>query len=113
MANPLHKLLSWCPYRDDGPLPDGVEVFERNIAVRAPVELRHGGLYECVASYYDIQAALKFNITVRPRVTLLGMPGSLSCLFFVFYDDIIKSFTCGSSVTHGPGNSRSSSDDSR
>lgn len=82
LAKPGHKLLLWCLDRDGGPLPDGVEVFESNITVQAPVELWHGGLYECVASYYDIRAAFKFNITVRPRVAQLGMPESLSFLFF-------------------------------
>lgn len=80
LAKPVHKILFCCHYRDGEPLPDGVEVFESNIIVRAPVERQHGGLYECVASYYDIQAALKFNITVRPRDTRLGMPGPRSGL---------------------------------
>lgn len=88
----MRKLLFPCIYRDGGPLPDGVEVSERSITVRAPVELLHGGLYECVASYHHMEAALKFNITVRPRVTRLGMPGSFSRSFFHFYDDIIKKF---------------------
>lgn len=79
-------------------MPDGMEVFESNITLQAPIELRHGGLYECVASYTDVQAALKFNITVRPRVARLGMPGSLPLAFF--YDDIIKSFMCSLSMTH-------------
>ncbi|XP_075892561.1 uncharacterized protein LOC142895421 isoform X2 [Nelusetta ayraudi] len=60
--------------RDGEPLPDGVEVTGSSLTVRAPVALRHGGQYECVASYHHIQAALKFNITVRPRVTLLVPP---------------------------------------
>ncbi|XP_073346799.1 uncharacterized protein [Pagrus major] len=54
--------------RDDGPLPEGVELVDSSLRVQGAVEDQHAGLYECVFSYYDLRTALKFNITVKPHV---------------------------------------------
>ncbi|XP_036929278.1 uncharacterized protein si:ch211-149e23.4 [Acanthopagrus latus] len=54
--------------RDDGPLPEGVELVDSSLRVQGAVGNHHAGLYECFFSYHHLQAALKFNITVKPRV---------------------------------------------
>ncbi|XP_031153452.1 synaptogenesis protein syg-2 isoform X2 [Sander lucioperca] len=56
--------------KDDGPLPKGVElVGSSSLTVQGPVEHQHAGLYECVFSYHQLNATLKFNVTVKPHVT--------------------------------------------
>ncbi|KAK9521092.1 hypothetical protein VZT92_020929 [Zoarces viviparus] len=54
--------------KDDGPLPDGVELVGSSLTVRGPVEHRHAGLYECFFSYRHVKATLKFNVTIKPQV---------------------------------------------
>ncbi|KAM9318316.1 uncharacterized protein KZ484_022617 isoform 2-T2 [Pholidichthys leucotaenia] len=54
--------------KDDGVLPDGVELLGRNLTIQGPVEHHHAGLYECVFSYHHLKAKLKFNVTVKPPV---------------------------------------------
>ncbi|XP_032358293.1 uncharacterized protein si:ch211-149e23.4 [Etheostoma spectabile] len=56
--------------KDDGPLPEGVElVGNSSLTVEGPVERQHAGLYECVFSYHQLNATLKFNVTVKPHLT--------------------------------------------
>ncbi|KAK5868853.1 hypothetical protein PBY51_009830 [Eleginops maclovinus] len=54
--------------KDDGPLPEGVEMVGSNLTVQGLVEHWHAGLYECCFSYRHVKATLKFNITVKPQV---------------------------------------------
>ncbi|TDH14643.1 hypothetical protein EPR50_G00022540 [Perca flavescens] len=55
--------------KDDGPLPEGMELIgSSNLTVQGPVEHQHAGLYECVFSYHQLNATLKFNVTVKPHV---------------------------------------------
>ncbi|KAM6932765.1 uncharacterized protein PEZ65_007867 [Lycodopsis pacificus] len=54
--------------KDDGPLPDGVELVGNSLTVQGPVEHRHAGLYECFFSYHHVKATLKFNVTIKPQV---------------------------------------------
>ncbi|XP_067102581.1 uncharacterized protein si:ch211-149e23.4 isoform X2 [Osmerus mordax] len=50
--------------KDDGPLPEGMEVTGSVLGVQGPVELTHAGLYECEASYQHLKASVKLNVTV-------------------------------------------------
>ncbi|XP_033952734.1 uncharacterized protein [Pseudochaenichthys georgianus] len=54
--------------KDDGPLPEGVELVGSSLTVQGPVEQWHAGLYECSFSYHHLKATLKFNVTVKPQV---------------------------------------------
>ncbi|XP_054455488.1 uncharacterized protein si:ch211-149e23.4 isoform X2 [Anoplopoma fimbria] len=54
--------------KDDGPLPDGVELVGSSLSVQGPAENHHAGLYECFFSYHHLNATLKFNVTVKPKV---------------------------------------------
>ncbi|KAF3847526.1 hypothetical protein F7725_020554 [Dissostichus mawsoni] len=54
--------------RNDGPLPEGVELVGSSLTVQGPVEHWHAGLYECSFSYHHLKATLKFNVTVKPQV---------------------------------------------
>ncbi|XP_008279194.1 uncharacterized protein LOC103356720 [Stegastes partitus] len=54
--------------KDDGPLPEGVELVGMSLVVQGPVEHQHAGLYECVVSYHHLEAALRFNVTVKAPV---------------------------------------------
>ncbi|XP_039987247.1 uncharacterized protein si:ch211-149e23.4 [Xiphias gladius] len=54
--------------KEDGPLPEGLELVGRSLTVQGPVERQHAGLYECVVSYHRLKAMLQFNITVQPHV---------------------------------------------
>lgn len=65
------------PSRDDGLLPEGMEVAGSSLTIQGPVGLQHVGLYECFVSYHHLQATLKFNVTVKPHVTQLGRCSSL------------------------------------
>lgn len=58
--------------RSDELLPEGVEVFGSSLTVQGPVELQHADVYECSVSYHHLQATLKLNVTVKPRVIQLG-----------------------------------------
>ncbi|KAF7645094.1 hypothetical protein LDENG_00210090 [Lucifuga dentata] len=55
--------------KDDGPLPEGVEMSANSLTVEGLVDSGLAGMYECVASYHRHKAALQFNITVQPPVT--------------------------------------------
>lgn len=55
------------PCRDDGPLPDNVELIGQNLTFLSGVKHQHAGLYECRFSYHHLNAALRFNVTVKPR----------------------------------------------
>ncbi|XP_034556382.1 uncharacterized protein si:ch211-149e23.4 isoform X2 [Notolabrus celidotus] len=54
--------------KDDGPMPEDVEITGSNFTLQGPVGLQHAGLYECFLSYRHLQAVQKFNVTVKPRV---------------------------------------------
>ncbi|KAM7412838.1 hypothetical protein PAMA_020292 [Pampus argenteus] len=54
--------------KDDGPLPEGVQLVGSNLTVQGPVVHQHAGLYECVTSYHHHKATLQFNITVLQHV---------------------------------------------
>ncbi|XP_040901606.1 uncharacterized protein si:ch211-149e23.4 isoform X2 [Toxotes jaculatrix] len=54
--------------KDDGPLPEGLELVGSSLRVHGPVEFQHAGLYECVFSYYHLKAMLQINITVQPHI---------------------------------------------
>lgn len=58
--------------RDDGGLPDGVELVGSSLTLQGPVEHRQAGLYGCTFSYHRLKAAVQFNITVNPRVVQPG-----------------------------------------
>lgn len=60
--------------KDDGPLPEGVDLAGRSLTVQGPVEHQHAGLYECVFSYEHLKATLQFNVTVKPQVIALVPP---------------------------------------
>lgn len=60
------------PSRDDGPLPEGVELVDGSLRIQGAVGDQHAGLYECSFSYHHHQAALKFNITVKHHVVQPG-----------------------------------------
>ncbi|XP_029026444.1 uncharacterized protein si:ch211-149e23.4 isoform X2 [Betta splendens] len=60
--------------KDDGLLPDGVELVDGRLAVQGPVEHRQAGPYECTFSYHHHRATLHFNITVNPRPARLVEP---------------------------------------
>ena len=68
----LLVLLIVLPFRDDGPLPEGVELVGSSLTVQGPVEHWHAGLYECSFSYHHLKATLKFNVTVKPQVIQPG-----------------------------------------
>ncbi|XP_042342917.1 uncharacterized protein si:ch211-149e23.4 [Plectropomus leopardus] len=53
--------------KDDGPLPEGVELVGSSLTVQGPVEYHHAGLYECFFSYHHLEAMLKFNVTIKPQ----------------------------------------------
>ncbi|XP_065816341.1 uncharacterized protein si:ch211-149e23.4 isoform X2 [Labrus bergylta] len=55
--------------KDDGPLPDGVEIIGSSLALQGPLEQQHAGVFECFFSYHQLQANLTFNVTVKPPVT--------------------------------------------
>ncbi|XP_044058633.1 uncharacterized protein si:ch211-149e23.4 isoform X2 [Siniperca chuatsi] len=54
--------------KDDGPLPEGMELVGSSLTVQGPVGHEHVGLYECFFSYHHLQAKLQFNVTVKPQV---------------------------------------------
>ncbi|KAG8001870.1 Nectin-2 [Nibea albiflora] len=54
--------------KDDEPLPEGVELVGSSLTVQGPLGHQHAGLFECFLSYNHLQAELKFNVTVNPRV---------------------------------------------
>ncbi|KAM9359581.1 uncharacterized protein ABDE67_002722 [Symphorus nematophorus] len=54
--------------KDDGPLPEDMELVCSSLTVQGPVGHQHAGLYECFFSYHHHQATLKFNVTVKPHI---------------------------------------------
>ncbi|XP_071352296.1 uncharacterized protein [Trachinotus anak] len=54
--------------KDDGPLPEALELVGSSLKVQGPVEQQHAGLYECVFSYHHLKTTLQINITVQPNV---------------------------------------------
>ncbi|XP_069017603.1 uncharacterized protein [Embiotoca jacksoni] len=54
--------------KDDGPLPEGVELVGKSLTVQGPLEHQHAGLYECVFLYHHLEATLRINVTVKPQV---------------------------------------------
>lgn len=80
------------PSRDDGPLPEGMEVVGSSLTVQGPVGLQHAGLYECFVSYYHVQATLQFNITVKPHVTQLGRRNFLHIFLKHFHECVLNFF---------------------
>ncbi|KAF6724886.1 Poliovirus receptor [Oryzias melastigma] len=63
--------------KDDGPLPDNVELIGQNLTFLSGVKHQHAGLYECRFSYHHLNAALRFNVTVKPR-PLQPVPPTIS-----------------------------------
>lgn len=62
----------YLPCRDDGPLPEDVELVGRNLTIQSLVKHQHAGLYECNCSYLHLKATLQFNLTVKAQPPLLG-----------------------------------------
>ncbi|XP_014909178.1 uncharacterized protein LOC106960552 [Poecilia latipinna] len=60
--------------KDDGPLPEDVELVGKNLTIQGLVKHQHAGLYECNCSYLHLKAALQFNLTVRAQPPLLVSP---------------------------------------
>nr|XP_040047238.1 uncharacterized protein si:ch211-149e23.4 [Gasterosteus aculeatus aculeatus] len=60
--------------KDDGPLPDGVELFGSSLTLQGPLELQHAGLYECFFSYHHVKANLTIRVTVKPQRMLPVAP---------------------------------------
>ncbi|KAM4589547.1 uncharacterized protein V3H82_003650 [Fundulus diaphanus] len=60
--------------KDDGPLPEDVELVGRNLTIQGVVTHQHAGLYECECSYHHLKAALQFNVTVRAQPPQLVSP---------------------------------------
>ncbi|KAM8904565.1 uncharacterized protein AB9W97_008164 [Spinachia spinachia] len=56
--------------KEDGPLPDGVELFGSSLTLQGPLELQHAGLYECFFSYHHVKANLTFRVAVKPQLVL-------------------------------------------
>uniref|UniRef100_UPI0037E90F19 uncharacterized protein n=1 Tax=Semicossyphus pulcher TaxID=241346 RepID=UPI0037E90F19 len=54
--------------KDDGPLPEGVEIIGSNLTLYGALGPQHAGLYECFFSYHHLEATLTFNLTVKPEV---------------------------------------------
>lgn len=54
--------------KDEGLLPEGVELVDSNLTIQGLVGNEHAGLYECFLSYHHLQASLKFNVTVKPHL---------------------------------------------
>lgn len=75
------------PSRDDGPLPEGVELVGGNLTVQGPVKHQHAGLYECVASYDRFESTLQFIVTVPAHVAQPGRCNvNLLFMHFAFPD---------------------------
>ncbi|XP_023207186.1 uncharacterized protein LOC102227050 [Xiphophorus maculatus] len=60
--------------KDDGPLPEDVELVGRNLTIQSLVKHQHAGLYECNCSYLHLKAMLQFNLTVKAQPPLLVSP---------------------------------------
>ncbi|KAM9853277.1 uncharacterized protein ACBR49_004115 [Aulostomus maculatus] len=60
--------------KDDGPLPEGVELDDRSLTFQGPVDHQHAGLYECVASYHQHKATLQFNVTIKAQLAQPAPP---------------------------------------
>ncbi|CAN9511221.1 unnamed protein product [Ophioblennius macclurei] len=60
--------------KDDGPLPESVELLGRSFIVQGPVEQEHAGLYQCAVSYHHLKATLHIIVTVKPRTVQLVAP---------------------------------------
>ncbi|XP_054901446.1 uncharacterized protein si:ch211-149e23.4 [Poeciliopsis prolifica] len=60
--------------KDDGPLPEDVELVGRNLTIQGVVKHQHAGLYECNCSYLHLKATLQFNLTVKALPPLLVSP---------------------------------------
>ncbi|XP_043974954.1 uncharacterized protein si:ch211-149e23.4 [Gambusia affinis] len=60
--------------KDDGPLPEDVELVGRNLTIQGLVKHQHAGLYECNCSYLHLKATLQFNLTVTAQPPLLVSP---------------------------------------
>ncbi|MED6282914.1 hypothetical protein CHARACLAT_003332, partial [Characodon lateralis] len=60
--------------KDDGPLPQDMELVGRNLTIRGLVKQHYAGLYECDCSYHHLKATLQFNVTVRAQPPQLVSP---------------------------------------
>ncbi|TRY89423.1 hypothetical protein DNTS_010825 [Danionella cerebrum] len=56
--------------KEGQPLPEDVIVVDDNLFIRGPVDLDHGGLYQCRASYRKHIVYLEFTIQVIPKPLL-------------------------------------------
>ncbi|KAM3615504.1 uncharacterized protein V6R79_003162 [Siganus canaliculatus] len=54
--------------KDEGLLPDGVELLGSSLTLGGPAGPQHVGLYECLVSYHHLRAALQFNVTLKHPV---------------------------------------------
>ncbi|XP_078785695.1 uncharacterized protein si:ch211-149e23.4 isoform X1 [Oryzias latipes] len=63
--------------KNNGPLPEDVELIGQNLTFLAGVKPLHAGLYECHISYLHLNAVLRFNVTVKPR-PLQAVPPTIS-----------------------------------
>ncbi|KAM4566712.1 uncharacterized protein PAE49_010225 isoform 1-T1 [Odontesthes bonariensis] len=60
--------------KDNGPLPEGVELVDRSLTFQGPVEYEHAGLYECDFSYHHLKTTLRLNVTVKLQAEQLVPP---------------------------------------
>ncbi|KAG7243099.1 hypothetical protein INR49_016474 [Caranx melampygus] len=60
--------------KDDGPLPEGLDLVNSSLIVQGPVADQHAGLYKCVFSYHHHETTLRLNITVQPHVVQIVPP---------------------------------------
>ncbi|XP_067364628.1 uncharacterized protein si:ch211-149e23.4 isoform X2 [Channa argus] len=56
--------------KDDGLLPEDIQLVDSSLTVHGPVEPHHAGLYECVVTYHHLKSVLQFNVTVKIQVIL-------------------------------------------
>ncbi|XP_041851800.1 uncharacterized protein si:ch211-149e23.4 isoform X2 [Melanotaenia boesemani] len=60
--------------KDDGPLPEGVELVASSLMFQGSVAHQHAGLYECDFSYHHLNTTLRLNVTVKPQAQQLVPP---------------------------------------
>lgn len=65
-------MVVYLPYRDDGLLPEGMELVGRRLIVQGSVEHQHASMYECIISYQHLKVSLWFNISVKAPVIQSG-----------------------------------------
>ncbi|KAJ8368457.1 hypothetical protein SKAU_G00084850 [Synaphobranchus kaupii] len=63
--------------RENGSLPEGVEVTGNVLYFEGPIEPLHAGIYNCQASYYSHILSVPLEIVVTPIVVLPGAHGGV------------------------------------